>query len=317
MAVVLYGKRELRLPDPVHHSSFALDHVGLAVRDLEKARLAYDRLGFTLSPRSMHSGSLEPGGPVVPWGSGNHCAMFKQGYFEVLGLVEPDKPSNVKRMLDLYDGLHIVAVGCPSADKAFSDFRTAGVAVPAPISLERDAAFGLRQESVRRARFKNLYPDSEAFPEARFIIIEHLTKDVLWQPHLLEHPNGAEALASVYFCVPDVDTTRNRLGSLFGAGEPNAAEQFTLSGGSLWLLTEKDIREQVPVLRSERVHRVAATGIAVRSLERLKSLFDNNGVVYVEAASLDSQVSLWVGPGEACNTALAFFQIQTIQGTQG
>ena len=99
------------MPDPVHHSSFALDHVGLAVRDLEKARLAYDRLGFTLSPRSMHSGSLEPGGPVVRWGSGNHCAMFKQGYFEVLGLVEPDKPSNVKRMLDLYDGSE-----CDAAD---------------------------------------------------------------------------------------------------------------------------------------------------------------------------------------------------------
>lgn len=290
------------------HTSFALDHVGMAVRDLEQARITYERLGFTLSPRSMHSGSLESGGPVVPWGSGNHCAMFKQGYLEVLGLVEPDKPSNVKRMLDVYDGLHIVAVGCPSAEKAFSDLSAKGVAVGAPISLERDAAFGSVQKSIRRARFKNLYPDSEAFPEARFILIEHLTKEVLWQPHLLVHPNGAEALASIYFCVPNIAEAGRRFGSLFGAPERSSIGQFALSSGSLWLLTEDDIRKRVPVLSDQQVRRVAAAGIAVSSLERLKGLFDSNGVVYVEAPSLDSPTSIWVGPGEACNAALAFFQ---------
>ena len=63
-----------------------LDHVGLAIKDLEVGRQAYDKLGFTLTSRSIHQGSREPGGPVEPFGSGNHCAMFEKGYFEVMGL---------------------------------------------------------------------------------------------------------------------------------------------------------------------------------------------------------------------------------------
>ena len=65
---------------------FTLDHAGVAVRDLDAAEAAYRRLGFNLTPRSIHSGAVEPGGPVVPWGSGNHCAMFADGYLEVVGL---------------------------------------------------------------------------------------------------------------------------------------------------------------------------------------------------------------------------------------
>lgn len=303
--------------DCSNQTSFALDHVGLAVRDLEHARVAYERLGFALAPRSMHSGSLEPGGPVVPWGSGNHCAMFKRGYLEVLGLVDPDKPSNVKRMLDLYAGLHIVAVGCPSADVAYSEFQAKGAAVPAPISLERDAAFGPRQEAVRRAQFRNLYPDSSAFPEARFIVIEHLTPDVLWQSHLLSHANGAEALASVYFCVPDVAKTKERFASLLGSSTGNSACEAQLARGRFWVLTEEETRRHVPVLQADAIRRVAAAGIEVSSLEKLKSLFDMNGVVYLEAPSLDSRESIWVGPNQACSTALAFFQSKQFRGNAG
>src|SRR3954471_3554535 len=119
-----------------------LDHLGHAVRDLERARAAYARLGFVLSPRSMHAGSVTPGGPVVPWGSGNHCAMFEHGYFELLGLVDETLPSNVKQMVQRHEGLHIVALACNSADQTFSALQVAGIAARAPITLERDAVFG-------------------------------------------------------------------------------------------------------------------------------------------------------------------------------
>ena len=69
-----------------------LDHVGVAVNDLDVGREVYERLGFTLTPRSIHSGSKTPGGPVEPWGSGNHCAMFRDGYLELIGLTDPDLP---------------------------------------------------------------------------------------------------------------------------------------------------------------------------------------------------------------------------------
>lgn len=67
-----------------------LDHTGVAVRNLDDGEAAYRRLGFILTTRSIHSGSVTPGAPVTPWGSGNHCAMFREGYLEIIGITDPN-----------------------------------------------------------------------------------------------------------------------------------------------------------------------------------------------------------------------------------
>ena len=54
-----------------------IDHIVVGVRDLEQARLAWARLGFTLSPRGRHIGQ----------GTANYCIMFASDYVELLGLV--------------------------------------------------------------------------------------------------------------------------------------------------------------------------------------------------------------------------------------
>ena len=48
-----------------------IDHLVLAVRDLEKARTFYQRLGFTLTPRAQH-----------PWGTANHLAQLNGCFLE-------------------------------------------------------------------------------------------------------------------------------------------------------------------------------------------------------------------------------------------
>ena len=55
---------------------FDLDHVGIAVRDLDAAAAAYRRLGFTLTQKSEHM-TAGPDGTLVPAGTGNRC--FKIG----------------------------------------------------------------------------------------------------------------------------------------------------------------------------------------------------------------------------------------------
>ncbi|MGE5147223.1 MAG: VOC family protein, partial [Candidatus Eiseniibacteriota bacterium] len=57
-----------------------IDHVLIAVRDLEAARQGWTRLGFTLTPRGRHIGQ----------GTANYCIMFGRDYLELLGVVEPD-----------------------------------------------------------------------------------------------------------------------------------------------------------------------------------------------------------------------------------
>ena len=119
-----------------------LDHVGVAVKSLDRGRDAFARLGFQLTGRSFHSGSAAAGAPVTPWGSGNHCAMFREGYLEIIGLTDASMYSTVKDMVARYEGLHIVAIGCADADAAYAQFQQAGEPVEAPRALERDAPFG-------------------------------------------------------------------------------------------------------------------------------------------------------------------------------
>lgn len=298
---------------PAEPAALGLDHVGLGIRDLLRASAAFERMGFRLSPLSLHAGALSPGGPVVPWGSGNRCAMFRQGYFELLGLLDPALPSNVKAMVERYEGLHIVALDCASADQAHAAYVQAGVAANAPISLERDATFGARDEHTRRARFRNVYFDPAAHPEARFIVIEHGTREVLWQPHLLAHPNGAEALAAVYLAVADVHASAARMARLLGRAPTPAfggrGRRFALRQGTLWLADEATLRGLCPVLAKGPIQRVAAATIAVQSLPVLAAYLEKQGVPFAEGTTPDDGArSIWVGPVEAQHAALEFVQ---------
>jgi catechol 2,3-dioxygenase-like lactoylglutathione lyase family enzyme len=55
-----------------------IDHVVVLVRDLDKAQRAYQRMGFTLTPRGHHT-----------LGSQNHCLMFGRDYVELLAVPRP------------------------------------------------------------------------------------------------------------------------------------------------------------------------------------------------------------------------------------
>ena len=56
-----------------------IDHAIVGVRDLERARETWRRLGFTLSPRGRH----------LEQPTGNYCVMFPSDYIELLGIVIP------------------------------------------------------------------------------------------------------------------------------------------------------------------------------------------------------------------------------------
>lgn len=284
-----------------------LDHVGLAISDLERGRAAYDRLGFTLTSRSIHSGSREPGGPVEPFGSGNHCAMFEKGYFEVMGLTDPNLYSSALGMLEKYEGAHIVAIGSGEAKHAYEVLsqRFDGV-VPAR-RLERDAAFGPNDEETRRAAFNNITVDPAVFPEAKLIFIEHETRDVLWQPHLMSHPNGAVSIAEVALCVEDVDATCGKLGRLF-AMEPKApmpgVSVFGLPHGNVYVLNRDGLEGWTPGVTPPYMPYVSAVGFGVRDLDATKKLLDGNGVPY----TAHKYPAIWVAPEYTCGPVVSFIQ---------
>lgn len=218
----------------------ALDHVGIAAPDLVAAALAYERLGFRLTPTARQSGPLAPGGPVVPWGSANRCAMLRRGYIELLGIVAPALYDNeLSRFLARYAGIHVLALSVADAAAELRRLRAAGIATPGVRPLARPAGGGI-------ARFKRLPLD--AAPEGRIQLVEHETPELLWRPEFLDHPNRAVALAGTVLCVADLGEAAERFRRLIGAaptGGPGTAV-FSLAEGSLVLCDPSRLGAFVP-----------------------------------------------------------------------
>ncbi|HJY78302.1 MAG TPA: VOC family protein [Burkholderiales bacterium] len=258
-----------------------LDHAGIAVRNLDAGRQAFLRLGFTLTQRSHHQGSRTPGGPIEPWGSANHCAMLSQGYLEVVGLVDAAKFSNVKGMVARYEGAHIVAFRPRSVAAAYDTLTKASLPVDAPRDLERMAPYGPDAAESRRVAFRNMYLTKSIFTEAQFQYTEHLTRDAMWQPHLLVHPNGALALQTVFLCAPEPQATAQKLAPMLGVVPGGAASgewQLAFSNSSIRVLSPAAWARWAPDAPLPPLPAPVGVGIRVESLRATQHHLERNAV---------------------------------------
>lgn len=216
----------------------SLDHAGLAGPDLVGLHARYKALGFTLTPLARQSGRLVAGGPVVPWGTANRCAMLRDGYIELLGIVDAAAPANgLDGFLARYAGLHILALRIEDEEAALARLRRAGLDVPGMMHLVRpvDSA----EPEGLQARFARLpLPDA---PEGRIQLIRHLTPEAIWQERFMGHANQAVALEGVILAAPDPADTAARFSRL--AGRPVVPDP---AGGFLLRLDRGEVRVLEP-----------------------------------------------------------------------
>jgi hypothetical protein len=284
-----------------------LDHIGVAVHSLDEGETAYRRLGFTLTTRSIHSGSQTPGGPVTPWGSGNHCAMFRDGYLEILGITDSNLYSSANALLDRYEGAHIIAFGSGEADAAYTALSARIEGVSPAAALERMADFGPDNAEQKLAQFRNIYVDRAVIPEAKLIFIEHVTPDVIWQPHLMDHPNGAVKLAEVALCVPDRADTCARFNKLLGRAPKDLNPEFSayeMERGRVYVLSEKGMQSWAPGVTPPASPYVAGFGFEVTDLAATKTFLEGQGVTYQD----HPYPAIWVGPEYTKGPVVSFIQ---------
>ncbi len=150
-------------------SSLTLDHIALVTPGLEASKQDYERLGFQLTPESSHKGKVPPDGPVEIWGSGNHCAMFRQGYLEILGITDPGRyHEHFRVLLDRFHGVRMVALGCESAEKFYETNREKVPQLIEPLEIGRDVPYG---KGTKEGLFRVVQLEEGAFPEAELLFI--------------------------------------------------------------------------------------------------------------------------------------------------
>ncbi|MBD0272463.1 MAG: VOC family protein, partial [Acetobacteraceae bacterium] len=210
-------------------TALALDHVGVAARDLAPLAAAFELLGFTLTPVARQSGRRAPDLPVEPYGTGNRCAFLRHGYIELIAILDPARFDNgLGGWLSRYAGAHIVALAMGDEAGNLERLRRGGVAIPGVAYLERPVEPG-----GPVARFARLpLPDA---PEGRLQLIRHLTPELVWQDRWMAHANGATALEGVVLAAAEPADTAARLSRLAGLPvrpDPLGGFRLTLPGAA-------------------------------------------------------------------------------------
>lgn len=276
-------------------TDLSLDHVGAIVRDLDMGADRWRRLGFTLAPRSPQMGFDKATGRIEPWATANHCAVFRRGYLELIGITEPERFHPWQRFLDRFEGVHITALRCADADAAFAEISARTDGLDPPLDRRRQAPYG---DGTREMRFRNIFSRDETFPEGRFIVIEHQTPELIWQSDLMEHPNGALALEEVLFIADDAAPTIDRIAAITGTPPERTGgeSRFELPGGGiLEVLSRSRFADRFPGLPTPPSPSVASCTISVGNLDIAIEAIQAGGIT----PNCRSETAFSIAPGDA------------------
>jgi hypothetical protein len=182
-----------------------IDHVIIGVRDLERARLGWSRLGFTLSPRGRHIGQ----------GTANYCIMFPSDYLELLGIVDPN---DFVRRLDAFlvrrEGVMATAFAPTGGTE---EVRSALLGLQLHPSEPRPLGRQLElPEGTVVPRFSLLSFPPEETPGLDSFICAHLTPELMRRPEWLIHPNGVRGLKGIHVLVQSTAELLEPYDRLFG-----------------------------------------------------------------------------------------------------
>lgn len=274
-----------------------IDHTLVGVRDLEGARAAWRRLGFTLSPRGRHIG----------WGTANYCIMFEQGYIELLGIVDPTQfTNNLDRFLERREGLLGLAFGSDDGAETHRRLAAAGFHPDGPKDLKR--ALELPEGDALPA-FKLVFLPPQETPGLSAFVCHHLTPELIRRPAWLAHANGATRLLGVTVVVDGPAETAIGYAPLFGAEAVwvrDGAAEVETGGGWLRFVTPKDLTRLYPdaaTIRDLPTPWMAAMTIGVAELGATQDHLVAQGVPFTAAGS-----AALVVPPEAANGALLEFR---------
>ena len=170
---------------------------------MDRASAAFARLGFPLTPFTVHRNE-DQAGNRVPTGTANRCAMLERGYLEILtdvrGLDTPFSRAH-RDAIARYEGLHLIAFAVDDAGAEAGRLAAAGFAPQPVANLRRPTPLDGGGEA--EAAFSVLRVPAGAMAEGRMQILRHETPDLVWQPSAIARENAISGLAGVVLCTAD------------------------------------------------------------------------------------------------------------------
>lgn len=206
-----------------------IDHVVIAVRDLEGASEHYRQLGFTVTPGGEHTGGVTHNA-LIPFADGS--------YLELIAFREPDREQDHKWWAKLANGEGTVDYALLSDGLAAeaARLRDAGIDVAGPVDGGRQRPDG------QRIAWRSLTQSAGEVPLP--FVIEDVTDRHLRVPAgaAATHPLGVAGVAGLVILVPNLERATTAYEALLGAAaQPSAstiegaAKAVRIPCGAAWI----------------------------------------------------------------------------------
>jgi catechol 2,3-dioxygenase-like lactoylglutathione lyase family enzyme len=282
-----------------HNGIGLIDHPVIAARDLDAARIQFERLGFTVPPRGSH----------VEWGTGNLCIMFPNDYLEIRGIIDASRfTMHLDEHLDAFgEGLMGVAFGTPDIERSHAELKQSGVSAG---NLQRLSRNFEHPEGWTQPSFKLCAPAAEDIEGLmHVIVIEHLTPELLRRPDFLVHANSCIGVNAIAGTVYEKHRVADKLRRLLGDGpvteDVDGVRAVLDSGQRLELLLPVEYERKygsIPASPEPETPRLGNLTLRVASTDALRDMLAAGGVEFDERAG--GQVV--VAADHACGATLLF-----------
>ena len=297
------------MPQTPSNGEIFLDHVGWFVPDMEEASAAFARLGFPMTPFTVHT-NQQPDGSRVPSGTANRCAMIERGYLEVL-VGMPDVDTAIARQLRAglarYTGLHLIAFTVADADTATARLQAAGFAPDPPVALRRpmpldDGGEGTAAFSVIR------FPEGK-MAEGRIQVLTQDTPDVVWQRSVTARDNALDMLSGVLLCVADPAATADRYARFTGrpAVGGGGLYRIALDRGEIAICGRDEFGRLMPGVTVPDLPFMAVASIRSRNLSETSAFLRKREVPLLSS----TPGRLVVDPAAGMGAAFVFHDAET------
>ncbi|HWB51336.1 MAG TPA: VOC family protein [Stellaceae bacterium] len=269
-----------QLPD---NGQIFLDHTAFFVPAMAPAAEALEGCGFRLTPFTIQTN--REGGATVPSGTGNRCAMLRNGYLELLAATSPpggDTPlsAQLRERIADHPGLHLAAFASADAGAEHRRLATAGFPTLPLVDMRRPVGDDAARFTIARIAHGTM-------PEGRAQFLTHHTEHLVWPPDMLDHPNGAEALDALWIATDDPARPAARYARFTGraAGEHDGLTTIRLDRGALHFARPAHLTQAFGIVPAGKLPCLAAASIRVGSLARLETCLTRSGLAHNRTAA--------------------------------
>ena len=280
-----------------------IDHLVVAVHDLDQAGSFYQRLGFQVGARNRH-----------PWGTENRIVQLPSSFIELITVGEgaaiaPHRASAfsfgafVQDYLGDREGLAMLVLDSQDAKADAALFSESGIGSFEPFHFERS---GRRPDgSETKVAFTLAFTSAENSPKAGFFVCQQHFPENFWNPEFQRHDNKATQISSVTLAAPSPERLRSFLRAFTGVqpASPDGDDlSFRLGESHIDVLTPDDAAEIYGSVEAELDQpSFVAFAVRVDDIHRQAQWLDSADIPYQHIGS-----RLIVPASAAFGVAIAF-----------